>query len=282
MSPDRANQILESSRRQKQKYDLLLKKFTDLQKDYNLLKNSKNKENKPQTIYRTSTATTIAPPPQHQSTKYLSPLRPTVIHHPQQQLPQGYVVPSNARLLGAPKSSLQFSHTDNSMDGSRRVIHASPSQPHVNTRIIRVSNHSNLSRSNSNSKHKIIPASPKVIIDGRPSTTLAHYQAPPTTQSGHIRRVIASPTTTTTKTITHTTPHRLSRTLIEIPPQSQVLKREGSPGQQRDLWRSSLEKSIEETKLSQQLSRSGSPAEQKNMWNESLKNSQRNIAKFNA
>jgi hypothetical protein len=72
LSPTRDEKALESSRRQKRKYDLLLKKFTDLQKDYNVLKSNKENRNiiSTQPYHHVNpTGTSI----KHHTSQYLNP-----------------------------------------------------------------------------------------------------------------------------------------------------------------------------------------------------------------
>lgn len=171
---------------------MLLKKFTDLQKDYNFLKESKES-------YRPSNATTSIPLP-HKSiqkaikthaTKYLSPQVKTVMHaNSVQRLPQASnstqysqvklhhpsegQLPQNARIM--PTANLLYQQTDSSLNGSRRKILSSansPTQPQTNTRVVRVSHRSNSntkppSRSSSHQMgHGSVRMSPKIVIDGR-------------------------------------------------------------------------------------------------------------------
>lgn len=320
-TPSLEQQAQESeNRQQKRKYDLLLKKFTDIQKDYNLLKN--NKENR----FRQSSFGNIGSVIKTHTQTYLQPQSTNIVHRPtlasnnhvisrQPRLSnQSYhsgtrvIYPSNGSI---PRSS--SNHSNRIRVPAGNVIHpanpngslifsqthASPSthkllHPSGSRRVIVTPAKITHPREGSGSQHVItsdgiqrrivqgIRSSPKVIIDGghrvsnytpskivhptsnytlskvnhskvnyTPSQVVhppSNYTPNRTTQPQQaIHRVVVSP-----EQVMSTTPHRLSKTLIEITPQNgnketfDVREREGSPGQQMDLWRSSIEKSIEE------------------------------------
>ena len=128
-SPIRKQEAMESARRHRQKYDLLLKKYTDLQKDYNLLKN--NKENRYGSTRKLVTNISATPTRLQSHTSSSNNIGNAIKSHTTQYLhpsrSSSKLIPRGTRLSNSSKKSI-----------GTKVIHAKP----------RISNSSNLSGAN--------------------------------------------------------------------------------------------------------------------------------------